>query len=495
MTSVRQRSPLPTLTTTPPPLDAVSEDGTISPIWKLPPSLQPRHSSYKGKSRDASDGRPVSMISHEWTVNAVTTREGADEWKSRDRIVLILGQPTPESLSPLLYDDIYQDTLLLIGTPTPDPNIQALLKGSDAKPIRPIVRTFSPNTDGNVTAALLKEAQNIAQSYRNRRAKSNRRMSSLSLGRADSPSPSFKRMSLYSGSASTLPRSGSDVSIPGRRQTKSDSRPPLAVLSTPVLFDAVINFLHSPSLGQQRAMQEMLHQTMVITTGIWPILMANPDSMSDLPTLLLHVMPSGVTGAVPHVIEDYLISFSSNIAHGARRDLRALAVHSSIWRTPVVELASGPIAQNFSGANVLMFNGLSPLRASALVSRWKSCADVSMPPLEDARPRLQRPSSAASRFSSKGPALYTITQPTSPSGYSSQQREVGLETPELDHAAMSSSSSTSGSAENTETTTENAVQPVKVVGDGDDTTTTQSNGSVGKKKGVWKRLFGRTRTP
>ena len=351
---------------------------------------------------------------------------------------------------------------------------------------------------------------------------------SLSGMMPDSPSMGLRRLSLFdTGSSSSLPRTPSDVSIPSTSRSRfslsfskshsdDEGRRPGIAPSSGSPFDAIINFLQ-PSSGSQNGIREMLHQTMVLTTGAWPLVMLRSQTPDELPIPLLHVLPSKVIGPIPNIIEDYLLTFKAGVAsRGGPRETRSMVVHSSVWKTPQAELANGLIRPVQSGANLLLLNGAKPVGPRALITRWKLCVDVvdnAPPPRSEATsstPRPQeRPSINVRRSSPLVPASARLPpvdpvkfSPGSP-GYTNQQLEAGLTTPELAPTSMSSCSSTSGSgAEPTERHTASSAEddtaPRIVNGDHDEGSSSEAGGTIGKKFGrAWKRVLsitGRGRT-
>ncbi|WWC91032.1 uncharacterized protein L201_005972 [Kwoniella dendrophila CBS 6074] len=429
-------------------------------------------SSEKGKSKELSSTNSnqglygqeqVKRKRADWVIDLIETQKGAESWIADQRVILVLGDSTPASLAPILYDPAFSDTLLLVGSYQPLPAIEALLSPSHLmsslpdQQIFPQVQPFSlsiesNDTDAHALTVLLAQATTLAQQYRSR----SRRSSNISRPRADSfassasnspPStpPMRKRvlsnfgmsasssarssmdsnlstndrqrsMSLYDNSNDLTPKAknrftsfGRD-SIFGSIRRNSESSDNLNDLSSSAtssssgaLFDAIINFVPEMSnFKQDRALQDMLHQAVVITTGIMPCLTkkqnGRPSSSAEdklsMPISLIHVLPRLMPAPLPSVIESFLLSLLPTFQLRCPREIFGSVVTTPVWLSPFTQPNSIKNDDNddedVSGAQVLLFGGIrcpyqvlqsseEQFRPRAFLSNWSSC--INMPGL------------------------------------------------------------------------------------------------------------------
>ena len=268
----------------------------------------------------------------------------------------------------------------------------------------------------------------------------------------------------------------------------TDSKTSLSGLNT---FDAVINFIpRAAEFAPERALQEMLHQAVVLTTGVMPIITRRTDNTSGqhigLPISLLHVLPAQVPGPLPSVIESFLLSLVPLLTQRGDREAWASVITTPSWLADRVQqnLSQPDDFDPPSGAEVLLFGGVRCFlnvqgdhlgegiaKSRAFLATWASCRQI--PGLFEgtrkrslsAPPKLQRlrtdPAFLAyrdlnARLSPLSTDGYT-TPPTAPLSSVSEPAEaqrsrlVALTsppTPELDPSTASLSSS-SGSGDST----------------------------------------------
>lgn len=175
----------------------------------------------------------------------------------------------------------------------------------------------------------------------------------------------------------------------------------VAAPSTPVggsPFDAVINIMpRATEFAPERALQDMLHQAVVLTTGVLPVISrtsAKPSAGQPLQISLLHVLPSQVPVALPQVIESFLLSLLPSFAYRGDRELWTSVVTTPAWQANNVDdVAQGSISDaSPTGAKTLLFGGLrcpvnllqnereaARFKPRAFLSSWGAC--IPMPGL------------------------------------------------------------------------------------------------------------------
>lgn len=246
----------------------------------------------------------------------------------------VLAEVTRSALSPLLYSQTFQDTLILVGSLAPLPEIEALSSPSqllnleDTRTIYPTIQPFQPSAtaleQSHPLPALLQHGSLLAESYRKSNdfaaprptswgSRSRRNSGASSSGTMTPPltpqqprkllSPFGRRSSVASSSspaspAGSVPGSQVDLSRLASASGGGTKRAP-SVLSMSTLgnersnrrmktlifgdeprvsegspFDAVINFIPTPAprADPQRVLQEMLQHTVVLSTAVLPIL-------------------------------------------------------------------------------------------------------------------------------------------------------------------------------------------------------------------------------
>nr|ODN90598.1 hypothetical protein L203_01709 [Cryptococcus depauperatus CBS 7841] len=308
-----------------------------------------------------------------WVLDPTELQHGFQHWGESLRIVLCLGDVTPSGLAPLLYNNAFSNTVLLIGTLEKDAAIDSLLSpshllsASSDRVIYPILETFQPVSKGDgpqVLSDLLKQAVRIAGRYRLRKrpVRSESRQSlprSTSLestptslgGRRNSMfglnimSGSKKSLSAITRQSSLRSRSESRPNIAKNMSSKSlqalselSSRKPrsrlsldrdsalslatrkpdsaLRVANDSHLFDAVINFVPSLAsssdsrLKQQQGIKDMLNQASVTTTGVIPLIGRTLGKTRDTERAAL---PVTFLHVVPQTWPSFLLALESFI--------------------------------------------------------------------------------------------------------------------------------------------------------------------------------------
>ncbi|TXT09116.1 hypothetical protein VHUM_02590 [Vanrija humicola] len=332
----------------PAPLSPVLETnkpGSVSPLEAaVAPRVRPPPSSFrpvagsarnsKGKERSRDDQQlfPTRDGRAQWIVDPIESRRGAEIWEASERVILILGEPLRMTLSPLLYSKAFANTLLLIGSVNPLPEIEALLSpshllnGENGKTIYPTVQPFTVpqsvlDQHSHPLPAFLNHAAVLADEFRkngglapsptatmangpaNRSRRSSGSSASGTLTPPLTPGTSRKRFSPFNRAshASTPPSSsprGSTNDLTAMRYSAStNSRPPSVMsngerrpssirrlgslfredgitVSEGSPFDAVINFIPSATrcADPSRVLQEMLQSAVVLTTAVLPML-------------------------------------------------------------------------------------------------------------------------------------------------------------------------------------------------------------------------------
>lgn len=408
---------------------------------------------------------------------------------------MLMTEPTPQSLAPILHSAQFEMTLLLIALSDPSPALEALASPSYAlnatpeqQTVYPHIQTFTPsNTSGTAITGdqshflppLLDQAAVLAQQWRNSlNAAPRKTWRSMSVGTSVSMGMGMgmgsRRGSVDTGNTTTpalTPRRLSPTEFPGRGTTRSsidsttsrpgssfdsksssaDHRPGLrdfgssvsladiagsnggrpsrsrlfsmskakpeavATHSTATPFDAVIHFIPPPSASApQRALQEMLHATVILTSAVTPILArkgsalpaAKLSSSSSTMTLsspsaditpisLIHVVPPTAPAPLPEVIESFVLSFMPRFQVATERELQGMAVGLQAWLNKRIinsrSSSIGSVAEDeedhgeMSGAEVLLFGGAQApattgetgQRARAYLGAWPQDRAVS----------------------------------------------------------------------------------------------------------------------
>ncbi|KAK1922713.1 hypothetical protein DB88DRAFT_367812 [Papiliotrema laurentii] len=406
-------------------LEIVPEDGALR-----------KHtaSSYRSLSEIAKEkGRAVSSQSSsrrrtDWVLDLVQVGKGAESWGERDRVVLIVGSPSAESLAPILYNPAFADTLLLVGSIEPLPSIEALtspsylLQTSRDRTIYPTLQPFNlsgkPTGEAHPLPAIIQEATVLALQFR--RSSISRTRAPVRRGSEDSNAsttpprtPSVSALPLPGPPEAQARRSSDsgrslDASKPGISKSRSDmsvsrpaSRPRISSVNTardsifgsfsgrskaekgwtggsPI--DAVINFIPPASdFAPQRAMQDMLHQAVVLTTGILPVLTRRPGKPTQAdptPVSLIHVLPSQVPGPLPGVIENFLLGLVPKFAARSEREVWSAVTTVPAWLAPPRSVDN----ELYAASEVLLFGGVRcPIpadpeaRSRAFLPNWGVC--------------------------------------------------------------------------------------------------------------------------
>lgn len=534
----------------------------------------PMPSAYKGKQKAASSNsdRPTTMFhlgegrrkewKSDWIIDEDRARSGADAWIERDRVVLVLGRksicsrrgvlvqgrssaltevslgPTPDSLSPMLYNPQYAETLIIIALSTPSPGLAQLAAQTAAeRTTYPIIQLIdiAALSKGNPAQALPcildQAAKKSAQWRSSLRSAPPSRMSWMGAGSRRSSTDSMasimppitppmrSRASLSASAPQIYSRRSSEAStdsqqpaeISGKRSSlapsyRDTSRPPvtnrkssffgLAKSTTDTRspppaspFDAVLHILpHSAEFAPNRALQEMLQSSVLLTSAVVPLLAkrnmssggsgkAGAGSQTDLaPISLVHVIPPNSPHALPPVVENFVLSLVPKFQQLCERDMSAYVVSQSAWLHPAErEMMSGGDLLFFGGARVKpthMPDGSTRVSKRAYIPYWPhqgppmavapnpdfTRADYStLVPL--AQPAPARPGDKATQPQGQGPAAgprrktANRSPPTSRpatrhhrSGLSQSIIPADLEdvnslhTPDLDHAPSSASS-------------------------------------------------------
>ncbi|ORY24187.1 hypothetical protein BCR39DRAFT_507534 [Naematelia encephala] len=456
-------------------LDSVPEDhhlgvGRRSPTSPLRPAAQAtggRRSSSKGKERDISkavhEQREYVVPKRkraEWVIDLDEVQKGAKAWSDRERVILIIGSPSINTLAPLLYNPAFSRTLLLIGSKEPLPEIQAFLSSSHilshTQIVYPTVQPFSlpagslPNGVSHIPA-IITEATSLAQQYRTNSAYANpnprrdsddsnssnlgnrtpllrsRKSSAVSINEmrdsAETARPRSNSGFITRGHSDTSlvrPKSFSRLSSFSRssmfglsKATETDSKVNYTGGSP---FDAVINIMPAyHDFTPDRALQDMLHQAVVLTTAVMPMLTRQPlkGSSADLAISLLHILPKQVPGPLPAVLESFLLSFLPSFGVSSEREIWGSVISGPLWSTARVD-------ENASGVETLLFGGVrcpsnvlssqgepGDFKPRAFLPNWSSC--MAMPGLlaEARRPTSGQTPPVARASRETQPIAYT----------------------------------------------------------------------------------------
>lgn len=392
----------------------------------------------------------------------------------------------------MLYNPAFANTLLLIGSYKPIPEIDALLSpsyllsSSPERAICPTLQPFQPSckasgTDAHDLTVLLNQATILVKQYRAQTLPATRsRQGSFSSSSNSPPSTPGGKRKVLSGlglGKTTPPRRGSLDSAEGDRPSPStsdgerpgipssrssgslqapnmvssrSSRSRISSMSRdsflggmfkldsdakssgegPHLFDAVINFMPPMSMFKpQRAMQDMLHQAVVITTGCVPALVRHvggKTSNDTLPITLLHVLPTQTPPALAPVLESFVLSLLPSFQARCSRELFGCTVTPSVWSSPFVSMSSNAITEDgVSGAEVLLVGGVRTLhqimraqgraeefKPRAFLYSWESCLSICGVIAESRRPSETRKSPTSTSKSTS--ASRSVSRQNSP---------------------------------------------------------------------------------
>ncbi|KAK4689360.1 hypothetical protein P7C73_g736, partial [Tremellales sp. Uapishka_1] len=499
-------------------LDSVPEDSHTG-LRPLPPSAfrsqdrrasssgtgRARVSESSGRSGAASPGPDAAQRRKraEWVVDLVQTQKGAETWSEAERVVLIIGNPTADSIAPLLYNPAFSSTLLLVALSAPSPSIESLQSPAHLltmDPIYPTIQTFTcSDIDGaHPLPGLIAQASALAYKYRNpvlggtpkwsRRPSATTTDSSPSSTPPSTPPATIRTLPNVgtrrdSGNMSPslsgpdLPRRGSLVNMPDALSRtrmpsfskdgffgskKVDAPESKAQLTVGSPFDAVLNFVApASSFPAARALSDMLQQAVVLTSGIMPTLLKRSaikvPKAAPLPISLLHILPLDTPGPLPSIIESFLLSLLPSMQTRGDRKVFGSVITSSVWLAPESDL--GPDS-HAPGAEILLFGGVQcPSPASgegeskprAFLSSWGQCRAPVLASSSGSERRRSEPFPLSYVDPSTDRTPTASPQPTlKSSGYSrSRLSEVALpsdmadppSTPELSHSTSSCSSS------------------------------------------------------
>lgn len=346
-----------------------------------------------------------------------------------------ISEPTIAALAPLLYSPAFSDTLILVGSIQPLPEIESLTSPShllslgNGSTIFPTVQPFQPPAAALKNAshplhALLKHASALADAHRHGTtvpdsppsrplswASRSRRGSTTSMmsGIQTPPTPPRSRFAFGRRSAASSPmtsptgsaidlssmnfkknRAPSVMSMPAHDQPRGLRRVASYLREKPSSegspFDAVINFI-PPAVSRmdgQRALQDMLQHSVVVTTAVLPVMtsactdnsVSASISVPDLaPLSLLHIVPSDAPSALAPVIERFLVPLLPAMGMRTRRQLFGCVTGLGPWMAP----ATDPTVDGLPGAETLIFGGLRSLdqsqglRSQALLTGWNQC--------------------------------------------------------------------------------------------------------------------------
>ncbi|BEI85056.1 hypothetical protein CcaverHIS002_0504570 [Cutaneotrichosporon cavernicola] len=470
-------------------------------VRPAPPSPNP-----KGKERAmATPAAPIQSRpgrAH-WVVDSFETHRGTQIWSQQSRVILVVGEPSRAALAPLLYSPVFADTLVLVGSLEPIPEIELLNSPSHllhSDPIYPTVQPFQPPSSAVAEAThpvtvVLQYGAALAEAHRRDMGQTSaagprsRRGSSTSLSGSQTPpgTPRSRRRMWSFGSNTpaeaatpSVSRHGSalDLSRIVPESTRSGT-PPIAGdkerkgshKRTPSLFkkeqvvsdgspiDAVINFIPfaDPRLEQQRVLQAMLQNTVVLTTAALPILATAVTTSSFTaqipitelsPLSLIHIVPVDAPLQLPTVIERFLLPLLPTMACRVRRPLFGCVTGYGAWLTPTTD----PGNDGSSGAETLLFGGVrcpgqiaeaEGVKPQAMLAGWDHC--VASPGLLTEAVESMKTPPTFSRQASHLALSELRTQPTRTSAPSSSQSMMSVVSPATSSPPSSPSIASSGS--------------------------------------------------
>ncbi|BEJ15957.1 hypothetical protein CspHIS471_0505620 [Cutaneotrichosporon sp. HIS471] len=475
---------------TPTPLNDVGRSKARPPpsafrgVRPAPPSPIP-----KGKERAmAAPSAPIQSRpgrAH-WIVDSLETHRGTQIWSQQSRVILVVGEPSRAALAPLLYSPAFADTLVLVGSLEPIPEIELLISPSHllhSDPIYPTVQPFQPPSSAVAEAthpvtvvlqcgAALAEAHRRDMGVTPALGPRSRRGSSTSLSGSQTPpgSPrsrrriwSFGSHTPAEGASPSVSRDGSalDLSrivlestlgsppIAGDKERKSSHKRTSSLFKKEQFtsdgspIDAVINFIPfaDPRLEQQRVLQAMLQNTVVLTTAALPILATAVTTSSFTaqipitelsPLSLIHIVPVDAPLQLPTVIERFLLPLLPTMACRVRRPLFSCVTGYGAWLSP----ATDPGNAGASGAETLLFGGVrcpsqiaeaEGVKPQAMLAGWDHC--VASPGLLTEAVENMKTPPTFSRQASHMALSELRTQPTRASAPSSSQSMMSVVSP------------------------------------------------------------------
>ena len=261
-------------------------------------------------------------------------------------------------------------------------------------------------------------------------------------------------------------------------------------------------------------MQDMLQESIIVTTGAWPLLMlrsSRNELDNDIP--ILQIVPSQVPGPLAQLVENFVLSFGWSFKGRLRREINPVVVSLPVW------LEGGCVGPTTAepGAELLLFGGvrshqaMDGARPRAYLSKWSACSLISnlVTPglgIETDPSQLPLPTSPLSSHHSPSldspplspPMIFVstehhgpMTQPPSALGYTDSQLEPGGRrqppTPDLEHTSSCSSASDSA-PQSTGTQNERDVDVVGIRPA--DVSEAQLDGSVGGRMGQLAQIGG-----
>ncbi|KLT45332.1 hypothetical protein CC85DRAFT_155550 [Cutaneotrichosporon oleaginosum] len=475
---------------------------------RAPSRVRPPPSAFRGvrpappsPSPKGKEPAPVAPLQSRpgrahWVVDSLETHRGNEIWSQQNRVILVVGEPSRAALAPLLYSPAFADTLVLVGSLEPIPEIELLNSPSHllhSETIYPTVQPFQPPAAAIADAThpvtvVLQYGTALAEAHRRDTAVSqvltrpgsfgprSRRGSSTSLSGSHTPPgtppPPTARRRLWSfgsnspaeesspavsrqGSALDLTRFVSESnrsrtpSIAGDKERKTLHKRASSlfkkdqVVSDGSPIDAIINFIPfaDPRLDQQRVLQAMLQNTVVLTTAALPILATAVTTSSAQaqvaitelsPLSLIHIVPVDAPLQLPTVIERFLLPLLPTMAGRVRRPLFGCVTGYGAWLSPMTD----PVNGGASGAETLLFGGVrcpnhiaeaEGVKPQAMLAGWDHCA--SSPGLLTETVENMKTPPTFSRQASHMALSELRTQPTRPSAMSSSQSMMSVGTP------------------------------------------------------------------
>ncbi|KAL7421030.1 hypothetical protein Q5752_003914 [Cryptotrichosporon argae] len=408
-----------------PPLDSVPEDASCkpaAPVRRASPDKDGVYTRSNGRTRGSkmrardpvSASAPVQQRTPraDWIVDLVKARNGAESWESTERVILVLGDATPDLLAPLLLNPTFGRTLILVGSSRPQSAFDNLAALFPNRAIYPRVQAYCPpsamlSDSSHPLPALITHALTLSDAYR-RSPRARRRNSDDSTDSLTPPlTPRGSRLSLFrrgsdasaksgldSPRGSVFDRSNSSNSLADRSPRsrfsampsfgRSDSHTsPAGKRDAVAPFDAVLHFVPDAK-GSPRALQDLLHQSMVLTTALMPHLSRRRTQPGALAALadaiaLLHILPADAPPVLGPVVEQFITSLQPALS-GNARPIFPTAVSAHAWMSPRVD---GGVADVFNGAEVVLFGGVRnapttpyadlALRPRAYIRAWHDC--------------------------------------------------------------------------------------------------------------------------
>lgn len=434
--------------------------------------------------------------------------------------------PTPDSLSPLLYNPQYAQTLLLIALSAPSPALSQLAaQTASERTTYPLIQLIDMPASGKTspTQALtstLQQASAISYQWRaSLRAPPSSRMSWMGAGSrrsstdsmASSLVPLTPPMShrgsmsapqIYSrrSSETSTASSQADNVVAGKKTSaisssrNSTSRPPVSnrkssffgmgksgtadpKLAPPASpFDAVIHIVPpAAECAPNRALQEMLQSTVLLTSAVVPMLakrnMTSSSGKSPVvdstPISLIHIVQPNSPHALPPVIENFVLSLVPKFQMMSERPMSGYVVSQAAWLHPADrDMMSGGDLLLFGGARVRptdMPDGSTRVKKRAYIPYWPHQGPpMTVAPNPDftrpdystmvplAPPANEKPVNNPPRRKSTTPRSPPVSSRPATKHHRSGLSQVilpsdlednnSLRTPDLDHAPSSASS-------------------------------------------------------